>query len=149
MVIRDKVRGCKFVWVPLTGEVKDVRIYVEASAGRDCGWGYLIFSFVQAFFFPWVTDLDRDLEPSLSAPVSDRDRSRFHLPIGGCRGATFMTVLPKTTQSKVFYRRQGFKSVTCESKWVYAPPVVKALMSTPPANELVAASHCTNDMHED
>lgn len=132
-VVRDKARGCTFVWVPLTKEVKDVRIYIEKEAGRDGGWGYLIFSFIQSFFFPWTTNAE-----------AGGKGGQFHLPIGGCCGAKFMTVLPTTSQAKEFYRRQGFKVVPWQSKWVFAPAVVEELMATAPANELIRASYCSH-----
>lgn len=128
VVVRNASPGCSFVWEPTTREVRDVRLYIDAAAGRGIGWGYLIVSFVQAFFFPFVTD-DPD------------ERGLIHLPLGGARNVERMSTLPTQHEAKAFYRRQGFRAVRHRNKWILEPQIVQELLSTPLVNDVAAAVH--------
>jgi GNAT superfamily N-acetyltransferase len=100
--------GVSFVWVPWKREVMDVRIYVGSQFHGE-GYGFLLITFVKAFFFAHRTD---------SMPQGD-----FALPLGGVRGVNALTVLPVTGQARNFYTRQGFTPdpLRLRNKWLFLP----------------------------
>jgi hypothetical protein len=98
--------GTSFVWIPSKREVKDIRVYVTKSYHK-AGYGYLIVSFVKAFFFAYRTD---------SMPEGS-----FAMPLGGNRGVEALTVLPNTSPNFKFYRKQNFApdKLKLRNKWVF------------------------------
>lgn len=113
----DRSPGCSFVWTPRLREVRDLRLYIEAEC-RNQGYGHLIVSFVKAFYFPFVSTAD------------GTEQGVLQLPLAGAGGkASCMSVLPVTTQSRKFYRNQGFAPEKLQSKWLFRAPEVQALYS--------------------
>lgn len=98
------------MWLPRQREVRDIRVYVEPEF-RGQGFGYLIVSFIKAYFFPWRR------QPEDVA---------VELPLGGCRDVRRFTVLP-SANAKKFYRDQGFILPPAHNKHVFEPQLIVEL----------------------
>lgn len=116
VVIPDKRPGCSFVWAVGSEEVRDVRVYVQASL-HGKGYGFAVVTFIKALFFPFYTR-----EPGSG-------KRKLHLPIGGARGVRRCSVLPVTPQARGFYLLQGFQQKPSHSKWYYESDELQSLLS--------------------
>lgn len=96
------------------GRVRDFRLYVVKER-RGEGYGFMVASFVKAYLFPWTSD--------------HHVAGHFSLPLGGCWGANSIRLLPVTSESMQFYRRNGFERELTSQNFIFKPEFTHARLS--------------------
>ena len=75
--------------------VRDLRVYIVKSR-QKLGYGFLVQSFVKAYFFPWA-----------SAAAALASVAPFELPLGGAHHADTLALMPSGV-ALTFYKGCGF-----------------------------------------